>query len=106
MVGCFLTIFVSQDFEQRVGEIQSSKVKQGMSGSAGNKGAVLVRFNIDDSSVCVVNAHLASGLKEAKTRLEQVTEIFKQGLRKDVKYAEGLLDHNILLFMGDFNFRI
>lgn len=59
-----------------------------MSGNAGNKGAVLIRFNIDDSSVCVVNAHLASGLKETKTRLDQVSEIFRQGFRRDVKYSE------------------
>lgn len=59
-----------------------------MNGNAGNKGAVLVRFNIDDSSVCIVNAHLASGLKETKTRLDQVNEIFRQGFRKDVKYSE------------------
>lgn len=61
-------------------------MKQGFSGSAGNKGAVLIRFNIDDSSFCVVNAHLASGVKDNKTRLEQITDIFKQGFKRDVKY--------------------
>lgn len=86
MVGCFLTVFVSSEFSQRISQIESSKVKQGFSGSAGNKGAVLIRFNIDDSSFCVVNAHLASGVKDNKTRLEQITDIFKQGFKRDVKY--------------------
>ena len=47
-----------------------------------------MRFIFDDSSFCVINTHLQSGLKDCKTRLEQVVEIFKQGFKKDVKYYE------------------
>jgi hypothetical protein len=37
------------------------KIKSGMYGSTGNKGAVLLRFEIGEQSFMIFNCHLLSG---------------------------------------------
>jgi len=41
--------------------VETDLVKVGFGGAAGNKGAVVVRFNVFDSSICLMNCHLESG---------------------------------------------
>jgi hypothetical protein len=41
--------------------MRTSKVKTGFAGQSGNKGAVALRFNFDDSSLVFLNCHLTSG---------------------------------------------
>ena len=41
--------------------MKTSKVKTGFGGNSGNKGAVTLRFNFDDSSLVFLNCHLSSG---------------------------------------------
>ncbi len=38
-------------------------------GLLNNKGAILVKFNIDDSDICIINCQLDSGTKDMQTRL-------------------------------------
>ncbi|KAH7065996.1 Endonuclease/exonuclease/phosphatase [Auriculariales sp. MPI-PUGE-AT-0066] len=64
LVGLFSVAFVRRD---QMGEgmglrdVAVSVVKRGLGGRWGNKGAVAVRFVLDDSSICLVNCHLAAG---------------------------------------------
>lgn len=46
MVGLIILIFVKNEIKHKVKDIKTSKVKTGLRGSVGNKGAVAVRLNI------------------------------------------------------------
>jgi hypothetical protein len=60
MVGLLIFVFVKNTLKGRIRDIKTSKVKTGLGGSGGNKGAVAVRLTIDDSSFAFINVHLAS----------------------------------------------
>jgi hypothetical protein len=42
-----------------------------MGGNAGNKGATILRFEIDDTSVVLCNSHLESGESKNYERINQ-----------------------------------
>lgn len=64
MVGLFIGIFVKAKMLSRMRDLKTTKIKTGAGGSTGNKGAVIVRFKLDDTSVMFVNCHLMSGKKK------------------------------------------
>ena len=63
MVGLLVFGFSKSNIIDRINDVQSTKVKAGLGGNLGNKGSVLLRFNLDDTSVIIANAHLESGQK-------------------------------------------
>jgi hypothetical protein len=66
MVGCYIGLFVKQRLLGRISDLKATKIKTGLGGSSGNKGAVLVRFNLDNTSVMLMNCHLMSGKNKGK----------------------------------------
>ncbi|KAM3562223.1 hypothetical protein MY1884_001923 [Beauveria asiatica] len=121
LVGLFTCIFVKSSLLGRIKmqDLQSNTVKRGMGGLHGNKGAIAVRFHIDDSSLCFVNCHLAAGQTATNSRHEDIASILKAGLfRKQVDeskrqnyYGGGgdgdlIVDHEICVINGDLNYRI
>ena len=54
-----MVVFVKDSVESRISDVQCEKVKTGNMG-LGNKGGVLIRMNIDDTSICFVSAHFAA----------------------------------------------
>ena len=53
-------------------------VKCGMGGMYGNKGAIVARFTVDDSSICLLNCHLAAGQSQKMARNMDLTSILKE----------------------------
>mmetsp|Transcript_32058 Transcript_32058/g.31776 ORF Transcript_32058/g.31776 Transcript_32058/m.31776 type:complete len:228 (+) Transcript_32058:72-755(+) len=75
----------------------------------GNKGAVLVRFNIFDTSFCFLGCHLASGSDQNEARKSQLIDIHARGFQKDKAGKPKLYTvsgHDIRIICGDLNFRI
>lgn len=56
----FSCIFVKNAESHALRDVAKITVKTGMGGRYGNKGAILSRFVIDDSSLCFINCHLVS----------------------------------------------
>ncbi|KAG9048246.1 hypothetical protein FS837_000382 [Tulasnella sp. UAMH 9824] len=94
-------------------------VKRGMGGHYGNKGAIVSRFLLDNSSFCFINCHLAAGQSEKAARnsdLAAVLEersVFPEALNADqgVVFTDGgdgsmILDHEFVFLNGDLNYRI
>lgn len=119
LVGLFLCVFVKASLRGRIRNVHGAEVKRGMGGLHGNKGAVAVRFQIDDSSLCFVNCHLAAGQTQTNARNSDVAEILESGLfptEKDTDvridtYAGGgdgslVVDHELCVLNGDLNYRI
>lgn len=61
LIGLYIAMFARKKLNSKFTNIASSKIKLGFSGKVGNKGAVLIRFLIDDTSFCFANVHLDSG---------------------------------------------
>ncbi|PWN50981.1 DNase I-like protein [Violaceomyces palustris] len=117
LVGLFTCIFVKQSEYRNVREAAISTVKTGMGGRYGNKGAVVARMVIDDTSICFANCHLAAGQKHVKQRNANVAEILEsptvfENLHTDPSaYVGGgdgtiMLDHELCFLSGDLNYRI
>ncbi|KAF2170733.1 hypothetical protein M409DRAFT_18705 [Zasmidium cellare ATCC 36951] len=123
MVGLFTCIFVKSSERQRIRHVHTSEVKRGMGGMHGNKGALIVRMVLDDSSICFVNCHLAAGQTHTMHRNNDVAEILETNAlpqypldqnelvdHGDVFAGGGdgsmILDHEICILNGDLNYRI
>lgn len=119
LVGLFTCIFVRSSEKESMRDMAITTVKRGMGGHYGNKGAIVSRFVLDDSSFCFINCHLAAGQSEKSARnsdLAAVLEersVFPEALKADqaVVFAGGgdgsmILDHEFVFLNGDLNYRI
>ncbi|KZF20363.1 DNase I-like protein [Xylona heveae TC161] len=119
LVGLFTCVFVKASERNNIRSVDASEVKRGMGGLHGNKGALIMRFIIDDSSVCLVNCHLAAGQKHTVQRNNDIAAILETAslpsernpiARSDMFVGGGdgtmVLDHEICILNGDLNYRI
>jgi hypothetical protein len=61
LVGAALCIFVQSSVLKHIKNVEGSVKKTGLSGMAGNKGAVAIRMEYANTRICFVTAHLAAG---------------------------------------------
>jgi len=106
LVGIFLCVFVRRDVQKYITDVQSDLMPVGILGVMGNKGGVAVRFNINDSTFCIVNSHLNAHMENVTRRnqdyhdIERELVFFVDGKRASV------WDHDFLFWIGDLNYRI
>jgi hypothetical protein len=103
LVGAALMVFVRASVLSRIKNVEGAIKKTGMSGIAGNKGAVAIRMDIESTSVCFVTAHLAAGFANYEERNRDYNTI-TSGLR--FQRNRSIEDHEIIVWAGDFNYRI
>ncbi|KAK3707655.1 hypothetical protein LTR37_012003 [Vermiconidia calcicola] len=123
MVGLFTCVFVKSPLRNRIKHVHTAEVKRGMKGYHGNKGALVVRMVLDDSSLCFINCHLAAGQTETMHRNNDIAAILESealpsyplsnesiAQHADVFTSGGdgsmILDHEICILNGDLNYRI
>ncbi|KAK2763206.1 hypothetical protein FQN54_009842 [Arachnomyces sp. PD_36] len=119
LVGLFTCILVKQKEKDRIRNAHATEVKRGMGGLHGNKGALIFRFVIDDSSLCFINCHLAAGQTHTAHRNNDIAAILESETlpvernmttRTDHFVGGGdgtmVLDHEICIINGDLNYRI
>jgi WD40 repeat protein/endonuclease/exonuclease/phosphatase family metal-dependent hydrolase len=119
LIGLFQCVFIRQEERVNVRELQAASVKLGLKGHYGNKGALLTRFVLDDSTLCFVNCHLAAGQRNTSHRNNDVASILEaEALAAETDpdtrsslYVGGgdgsqILDHEICILNGDLNYRI
>ena len=78
-------------------------MQTGMSGMAGNKGAVAIRMDYANTRICLVTAHLAAGFANYEERNRDYGTI-SHGLR--FQRNRSIDDHDTIIWLGDFNYRI
>ncbi|KAJ3966605.1 Endonuclease/exonuclease/phosphatase [Lentinula raphanica] len=116
MVGLFTCVMVKNTEKAAVKDVAINTVKRGMGGRYGNKGGILSRFLIDDSSLCFVNCHLAAGQHAVRARNADAAGMLEQQLlfppaSEHLAFVGGgdgsmVLDHEIVFVNGDMNYRI
>lgn len=90
LVGAALCIFVKASSLSSIKNVEGSVKKTGMSGMAGNKGAVAIRFDYASTPICFVTAHLAAGFSNYDERNRDYATIH-DGLR--FQRNRGIDDH-------------
>ncbi|KAL1836353.1 hypothetical protein VTJ49DRAFT_5254 [Mycothermus thermophilus] len=103
LVGAALCIFVKASVLHHIKNVEGSVKKTGMSGMAGNKGAVAIRLDYANTPICFVTAHLAAGFANYEERNRDYATI-DQGLW--FQRNRGIRDHDSVIWFGDFNYRI
>ncbi|CAN4113894.1 unnamed protein product [Withania somnifera] len=111
MVGILISVWVRNDLRSFIGNPSVSCVGCGIMGCLGNKGAVSVRFQLHQTSLCFVCSHLASGGREGdeKNRNSNVGEIFSRTIfprGHSLQLPTKILDHDRVILLGDLNYRI
>eukprot|EP00118_Oscarella_pearsei_P006648 m.30421 g.30421 ORF g.30421 m.30421 type:complete len:1392 (+) comp31341_c0_seq8:2-4177(+) len=103
LVGVCLYIFVRPKLLPFIRDVAIGTVKTGLSGKAGNKGAVAVRLLIHSSSLCFVCAHFAAGQSQVANRNQDFLDINK---RLTFPMGHPIDCHDYVFWCGDFNYRI
>ncbi|XP_030010004.1 inositol polyphosphate 5-phosphatase K isoform X1 [Sphaeramia orbicularis] len=105
MQGLLLLIFAKQVHLPFIRNIQSTYTRTGIFGYWGNKGGVSVRFSFYGHMVCFVNCHLAAHMNNALQRVDEFEYILDT---QDFDHADTphVLDHKVVFWFGDLNFRI
>lgn len=118
LVQLFSCIFVKQSEYDGLRDIASIRVKTGLGGRYGNKGGIITRFVMDDTSLLFTNVHLAAGQRNRRARDRDLVDILEDkstfsslNSSSPGAYAAGgsglsVFDHEICIISGDLNYRI
>ncbi|WVQ81931.1 hypothetical protein IAT38_004058 [Cryptococcus sp. DSM 104549] len=115
LVGLFTCIFVKASEKETLRDLNITTVKRGIGGIYGNKGAIVSRFVLDDTSICFINVHLAAGQSQKAARNADLAGIMEDKAifppSEELPFIHGglgtgILDHEMVFLNGDLNYRI
>uniref|UniRef100_UPI00398EE2DA inositol polyphosphate 5-phosphatase K-like n=1 Tax=Pristiophorus japonicus TaxID=55135 RepID=UPI00398EE2DA len=105
MQGVLLLIFVKCLHLPYIRDLQTNYTRTGLFGYWGNKGGVAVRLSIHGHLLCFLNCHLPAHMDNTAQRLDTFRHILHTQQFTGNK-AQAILDHDLLFWFGDLNFRI
>ncbi|XP_040433225.1 phosphatidylinositol 4,5-bisphosphate 5-phosphatase A isoform X2 [Cygnus olor] len=105
MQGVILLVFAKYYHLPFLQDIQTDCTRTGLGGYWGNKGGVSVRLSIFGHMVCFLNCHLPAHLEKTEQRKEDFATILHMQ-QFEGRAASGILDHDLVFWFGDLNFRI
>ncbi|XP_060902157.1 inositol polyphosphate 5-phosphatase K-like isoform X1 [Labrus mixtus] len=105
MQGLLLLFFSKLEHVPFIRDIRATYTRTGIMGYWGNKGGVSVRLSFYGHTTCFLNCHLAAHMKYATERVDEFEHIISTQTF-DCKKAQTVLDHRLVFWFGDLNFRI
>ncbi|KAI6048767.1 INPP5J [Marmota monax] len=105
MQGVILLLFAKYYHLPFLRDVQTDCTRTGLGGYWGNKGGVSIRLAAFGHMLCFLNCHLPAHMDKAEQRKDNFQTILSlqqfQG-----PGAHGILDHDLVFWFGDLNFRI
>uniref|UniRef100_A0A8C7VUH4 Phosphatidylinositol 4,5-bisphosphate 5-phosphatase A n=1 Tax=Oncorhynchus mykiss TaxID=8022 RepID=A0A8C7VUH4_ONCMY len=105
MQGVLLLVFSKCCHLPFLRGLQTEKTRTGLGGYWGNKGGVSARMTMFGHPVCFLNCHLPAHMRNLEQRMEDFGSILQQQ-QFEGGTASGVLDHDVVFWFGDLNFRI
>ncbi|KAL2092122.1 hypothetical protein ACEWY4_011920 [Coilia grayii] len=105
MQGVLLLVFAKYYHLPFLRGVQTENTRTGLGGIWGNKGGVSARMAVFGHSVCFLNCHLPAHMENSEQRMEDFESILQQQ-QFEGQAAMGVLDHDVVFWFGDLNFRI
>ncbi|CAG5923352.1 unnamed protein product [Menidia menidia] len=105
MQGLLLLVFAKYFHLPFLRGVQTETTRTGLGGYWGNKGGVSARMSVFGHSICFLNCHLPAHMENSDQRMEDFESILQQQ-QFEGQAATGVLDHDIVFWFGDLNFRI
>lgn len=128
LVGVMMCVFIKKSLLPIIKDVRWATNAVGVMGIMGNKGGVTCRFSLYSTSVCVVCAHLAASRDNVVNRNADFRNIMKDTVLKIDRNAVSsateytgsdkfasltqdendcrIGDHDLIFWIGDFNYRI
>ncbi|KAG7513083.1 inositol polyphosphate 5-phosphatase K-like [Solea senegalensis] len=105
MQGVLLLVFSKSCHLPFLRGVQTERTRTGLGGYWGNKGGVSARMTMFGHPVCFLNCHLPAHMRNLEQRMEDFESILQQQ-QFEGGTATGVLDHDVVFWFGDLNFRI
>ncbi|KAM9318185.1 inositol polyphosphate 5-phosphatase K-like isoform 2-T2 [Pholidichthys leucotaenia] len=105
MQGLLLLFFSKLVHVPFIRDIQTTYTRTGIFGYWGNKGGVSIRLSFYGHTVCFLNCHLAAHMNYATERVDEFESIL-DAQTFECKKAPAIVDHRLVFWFGDLNFRI
>ena len=106
LVGICMIMYAKESIKHKINNITGMIVRSGFIGLFGNKGNVIIRFEINNYSFIVSCCHLTSDLSKNDSRLKELNEIIEKTIHVNSFREMKFKDHDIQIIFGDLNFRI
>uniref|UniRef100_A0A3Q3FF00 Phosphatidylinositol 4,5-bisphosphate 5-phosphatase A n=1 Tax=Labrus bergylta TaxID=56723 RepID=A0A3Q3FF00_9LABR len=105
MQGLLLLVFAKYFHLPFLRGVQTETTRTGLGGYWGNKGGVSARMSVFGHTICFLNCHLPAHMENSDQRMEDFESILQQQ-QFEGQSATGVLDHDVVFWFGDLNFRI
>lgn len=105
MQGVLLLVFAKYFHLPFLRGVQTETTRTGLGGYWGNKGGVSARMSVYGHTICFLNCHLPAHMENSDQRMEDFESILQQQ-QFEGQASAGVLDHDVVFWFGDLNFRI
>nr|XP_057927380.1 phosphatidylinositol 4,5-bisphosphate 5-phosphatase A [Doryrhamphus excisus] len=105
MQGVLLLVFAKYYHLPFLRGVQTETTRTGLGGYWGNKGGVSARMSVFGHTICFLNCHLPAHMENSDQRMDDFESILQQQ-QFEGQAASGVLDHDLVFWFGDLNFRI
>lgn len=85
LVGMWMIVYVASKWKKSIRGVFKETVKTGMGGKYGNKGAVVIRIKIEETTMNFINAHLESGDKKIEARIQNLKDIHDKAFNQNIQ---------------------
>ena len=106
LVGIILVVLAKNELTDYMTKIDSQLLRLGLGGYTGNKGAITIRLQLYDSTLCFINAHLAAHSNHTLIRNKQIRKIMNEISFKVNEHQTKVEEHDFIFLFGDLNYRI